>query len=401
MKVFHILYESLPRVSGSSIRSRDILISQKNIGIDVIAITSPFTNSTSQKEFDIINGIKHYRTSKKTKNSISDDSRNLFDRFLRLFSIIPFFLKISKVIKKEKPDVLHAHAMFYCGLPAIFLGKIYKIPVVYELRSVWMYNYKTDKKENIFNKLINSLLLKLEIISLKKSDYIVYLNNKLKEHIDQLSKNFPASKVIPNAVNLSLINSIIKKTETDEVVFGYVGTLTHYEGIEFLVETFQEMYDDGLKYKLLIYGNGVCKNSITHLIDRKENNIHYKGSIPPDKVNSAYSKINVIINPRLNLDITNNVTPLKPLEAIGYKKIFIGSDVNGIKELITKKSYGFLFKSENKEDLKSILKKVYNLNNTEKSIILEESYNYVKSFKDWGSNAIKYKEIYTSLIKKA
>ena len=398
MKVFHILYESLPRVSGSSIRSRDILISQKNIGIDVVAITSPFTNSTSQKEFDVINGIKHYRTSKKTINSISDDGRNLFNRFLRLFSIIPFFFKISKVIKKENPDVLHAHAMFYCGLPAIILGKTHNIPVVYELRSVWMYNYKTDKNENIFNKLINFLLLKLEIFTLKRSDYIVFLNNKLKKHIEELSKNFPPSKVIPNAVNLSLINSMRKKTETDEVVFGYVGTLTHYEGIEFLVETFQEMYDEGLKYKLLIYGNGVCRDSITQLIDSKENNIHYKGSFPPDEISSAYSKINVIINPRLNLDITNNVTPLKPLEAIGYKKIFIGSDVNGIKELITKKSYGFLFKSENKEDLKSVVKKVYNLSNTEKSIVIEESFNYVKSFKDWESNAIKYEEIYTKLI---
>ena len=303
------------------------------------------------------------------------------------------------MIKKEKPDVLHAHAMFYCGLPAIFLGKIYKIPVVYELRSVWMYNYKMDKKENIFNKLINFLLLKLEIITLKKSDYIVFLNNKLKEHIEELSKNFPASKVIPNAVNLSLINSMSKKTETDEVVFGYVGTLTHYEGIEFLIETFQEMYDDGLKYKLLIYGNGVCRDSIIKLIDSKESNIYYNGSFPPDKISSAYSKIDVIINPRLNLDITNNVTPLKPLEAIGYKKIFIGSDVNGIKELITNKSYGFLFKSENKEDLKSIVKKVYNLNNTEKNFILEEAYNYVKTFKDWESNALKYEEIYTDLIK--
>ncbi len=400
MKVFHILYESLPRVSGSSIRSRDILISQKNIGIDVIAITSPFTNSTSQNEFDVINDIKHYRTSKKTKNSISDDKRNLFDRFLRLFSIISFFLKISKVIKKEKPDVLHAHAMFYCGLPAILLGKIYKIPVVYELRSVWMYNYKTDKKENIFNKLINSMLLKLELITLKKSNYIVYLNNKLKEHIEELSKNFPASKVIPNAVNLSLINSIRKKTETDEVVFGYVGTLTHYEGIEFLIETFQEMYDDGIKYKLLIYGNGVCRDSITQMIDSKENNIHYNGSFPPDKISSAYSKINVIINPRLNLEITNNVTPLKPLEAIGYKKIFIGSDVKGIKELISNKSYGFLFKSENKEDLKKVVNEVYNMDDTQKNFILEESYNYVKSFKDWKANAIKYEKIYTNLIKK-
>mgnify|MGYP000252002313 CR=1 FL=1 len=87
------------------------------------------------------------------------------------------------------------------------------------------------------------------------------------------------------------------------------------------------------------------------------------------------------------------------MEAIGYKKIFIGSDVRGIKELITNKSYGFLFKSENKEDLKSVVKEVYSLSNAQKSIILEESYNYVKSYKDWESNAIKYEEIYTNLIK--
>ncbi len=288
--------------------------------------------------------------------------------------------------------------MFYCGLPAILLGKVYKIPVVYELRSVWMYDYKTDKKGNVFNRLINYLLLRLEIVTLKKSDSIVYLNKNLKTHIEELSKNFPTSNVIPNGVNLSLINSMIKESETNEVVFGYVGTLTHYEGIEFLIETFQEMYDEGLKYKLLIYGNGVCRDDIVKLIDSRENNIHYKGSFSPDKISNAYASINVIINPRLNLDITNNVTPLKPLEAIGYRKVFIGSDVNGIKELITKKSYGFLFKSENKEDLKSVIKKVYNLNDSEKNSILEQSYNYVKANKDWESNAYRYNEIYTNLI---
>ena len=73
MKVFHILYESLPRVSGSSIRSRDILISQKNIGIDVIAITSPFTNSTSQNEFDVINDI----------NSVKNKAQALRDEMLK------------------------------------------------------------------------------------------------------------------------------------------------------------------------------------------------------------------------------------------------------------------------------------------------------------------------------
>ena len=44
MKVLHILYQSLPNISGSSIRSRDILNNQLKIGIKPIVITSPFQN---------------------------------------------------------------------------------------------------------------------------------------------------------------------------------------------------------------------------------------------------------------------------------------------------------------------------------------------------------------------
>ena len=44
MKVLHVLYQSLPQVSGSSIRSRDIMLSQKEVGIEVLAITAPFQN---------------------------------------------------------------------------------------------------------------------------------------------------------------------------------------------------------------------------------------------------------------------------------------------------------------------------------------------------------------------
>ncbi len=45
---------------------------------------------------------------------------------------------VAKIIELEEPDILHAHAMFFCALPAILLGKKYKIPVVYEVRSLWM-----------------------------------------------------------------------------------------------------------------------------------------------------------------------------------------------------------------------------------------------------------------------
>ena len=55
MKVLHILYQSLPNISGSSVRSRDILNNQLKIGIKPIVITSPFQNpKTNGKSFEEI-----------------------------------------------------------------------------------------------------------------------------------------------------------------------------------------------------------------------------------------------------------------------------------------------------------------------------------------------------------
>ncbi len=68
MKILHVLYQSLPQVSGSSIRSRDIMLSQQEIGLNVIAITAPFQNSTNQNAvYDSIDGIKYIRTSKEER----------------------------------------------------------------------------------------------------------------------------------------------------------------------------------------------------------------------------------------------------------------------------------------------------------------------------------------------
>ena len=182
------------------------------------------------------------------------------------------------------------------------------------------------------------------------------------------------------------------------MVFGYIGTLTAYEGLEFLIQTFQELYDAGFKHKLVIYGKGVNKQSVQdQIIARSDiNTISYKGAIAPSEVYKAFSEIDVIINPRLNTPLTNSVTPLKPLEAMAYEKLFIGSDVGGIKEIVPQGT-GFLFSSENKNDLKKVVKKVASLSPQDRSRHKKEALNFVVSHKSWLQNAAKYKEIYTTL----
>ena len=154
MKVLHVLYQSLPQVSGSSIRSRDIMMSQKEIGIEVLAITAPFQNCINKNGKDTIDGITYIRTSSNTKNSITDLRKGVIQRIFRVFSIFVFSQKLFSTIKKEKPDVLHAHAMFFCAIPSLLLGKIFNIPVVYEFRSLWMYQKTNSKNRGYINTLI-------------------------------------------------------------------------------------------------------------------------------------------------------------------------------------------------------------------------------------------------------
>ncbi len=402
MKVLHVLYQSLPQISGSSIRSRDILLSQKEIGIDVVAVTSPFQNSISGEKYDIIEGVKYFRTSKVIDNSISDLPKGIFSRIARLFSIVTFTIKLHRIVNRERPDLIHAHAMFYCGIPALLIGRIKKIPVVYEFRSLWMFQ-KKEKSKSSRDRILEKLLLKIETLTLRKADYAVFLNQNLKNYFTKLGYTFTNSIIVNNAVNTTRIEtSLQKKSEVrQELVFGYIGTLTDYEGIEFLVQTFQALADSGIRNKLLIYGKGISEKRIVQAIENRKdiNTIEYRGAVHPSEIFKAFDEIDIIINPRLKNEVTDSVTPLKPLEAMAYKKLFIGSDVGGIIELVTDGLNGFLFQAEDQESLINVIQRIINMPEAEIFKVVEDSYIYVIENKSWLNNSKEYRKAYKSLMK--
>lgn len=403
MKVLHVLYQSLPQVSGSSIRSRDILMSQKEIGIEVVAITSGFQGSIDGQKEDNINGVRYIRTSTRKDTIITDNKKSVFIQLKKLLAIITFSFKLYRCVKKEKPDLLHAHAMFYCGLPAILIGRIKNIPVVYEFRSLWMFQNKEGKKSRLEISL-EKFLLSLETFTLKRADAAVFLNDDLKRFFTDKHKIFNASYVVNNGVNLSFIQELIKSASlqppNDHLVFGYIGTLTAYEGIEFMIETFQELYDEGVRNPLLIYGNGISKDSVIETINKRPDidSIKYLGSMDPNEVYKAYLKMDVIVNPRLMNEVTNSVTPLKPLEAMAYGKYFIGSNVGGITALVKHGQNGYIFEAENRNSLKSHIKFLLNTSEKQKETLLTNALKFVQREKSWNKNALDYKEIYQSLL---
>jgi glycogen synthase len=397
MKIVHILYQSLPNFSGTSIRSRDILTSQKYIGLIPIAITSPFQDSISCCDYDIIDGIKYYRTNDKLNNiKINEASGNFISRIKKIRHYFRFKKKCEIIFKGERPDLIHAHATFFTGFVGLWLARKYNVPFIYEVRSLW------EKGQLIYNpSLINKI--QISIISLfekyvmQKADIVIALNSNLRKSlIEDYKISFDKIHVVPNSVNPLFIKSR-EVQKRKEPVFGFIGSFVYYEGLEFLIEVFSQRPNS----KLLLFGTGDLQHNLAKIIcERKITNVILKGTVPHDKIDLAYQEIDVIINPRINNLLTNSVTPLKPLEALARKKIFVGSDVDGIRELVSDNISGFLFKAESKDSLLKIIDNI-NLNFQTDCYckIVDHGFNLVMESYNWINQAEKYNTIYKSLLK--
>lgn len=396
MKILHIVYQSLPNISGSSIRTRDIVMSQKEIGLNPFVLSSPFQNGISGAEIDIIHGVKHIRSyNKKPQFLVSETKTPLYNRIIKSFEIISFYKKAKKVVQTEKPDVIHAHATFFCAIVAIALGKQFNIPVCYEVRSLWE---EREKKSAVsFIETIQpKIIYYLETKCMRNVDQVIVINENLKNEI--ISRGINNIEIIPNAVNLNLLKKNRDLTKPrKELAFGYIGSVSSIEGLDLAVKVWSKLEKEGFKNKFHIFGNGsFLKELKTLTTSLGVNNIVFHGNIDSDQISQAFNQVDVIVNPRIKSRISDTVTPLKPLEAMAYKKLVIASDVGGMRELIKDNKTGVLFKSDSEQALKETIVKV--INTGANKDIIESAYRYVYTKKNWNNNADKYRLIYEKLL---
>ena len=386
MKVLHILYQSLPNISGSSIRSRDILNNQLKIGLKPIVVSSPFQNpKTNGKSFEEIDGIKYYRTFSNNNELVNENKSSLFLQIKKISRIIRFTLHVYKVAKKEQVDVIHAHAMFFCVIAGKMTSIVLNKPLIYEVRSLWEERFK---RTNFLNFLLFSFVTFMETFCMFLADHIIAINQNLKIELqNRLILKKRKITVVENAVDLDRI-LISKKINTSKLVFGYIGTLSPIEGLDLLIEAFNNL---NLSNKLLIFGNGIELENLKKL-STSNNNIIFQGKISNSEIINAYNQIDIIVNPRKSSYLTNSVTPLKTIEAMAYKKLVLASDVGGIKELIKDDKTGILFKSGDLSELEKALLKV--LERDDLNSIVDNAYDYIYKQRNWYNNAKLYKKLY-------
>ncbi|MWV15957.1 glycosyltransferase [Pseudomonas sp. L-22-4S-12] len=350
IKVCHIAHQTWPSVCGSVSRLENILAAQKKAGVDVFVISSPFQVGETLKDIELNNGVKYYRCNSSGSGGVKN-SRTLLERIKRGFSIFSYTKKIFDICKREAPDVIHAHATFFMGIPALIVGAVLRKPVVYEMRSTW----EEDVSGGVFIGLQRRLIKFLEYFTGKRSGLIFFVSKGIMRHYyERDPDNY---KIIYNAVSAPGCRQETNGSSMRLHSFGYVGSVVSYEGLEVLVEAVALLLKCRRDFQVHIYGEGDARKGVVALAEKLgvADLIEFHGRIEFSEIQSAYAAIDTIVLPRRDLPITQKVAGLKPVEAFSYQKLVLAADVGGMRELFVDKVHGYFFTPEDPEALSALM----------------------------------------------
>ena len=316
---------------------------------------------------------------------------SILNRVKKIFYIFPFLLTICKLAKEKKVEVIHAHSMFFCAYPAFIAAKLLKISFVYEFRSVW--------EERFNNKLQNKLIKKLETYALKLADSVVVINEGLKDELLFRGINEAKIYVVPNAISKSVIELTTGFSAPNQIKnFGYIGNYSEIEGLNILIDSFCEAFPKDAtnyeQYRLQFYGRGPFEPKLNQIIKTKnDKRIVNHGAFRRDDLIKVYSSVDAVVIPRLDVKICNTVTPLKPLEAMAFKRLFIGSAVGGIVEVCggNKNQNGLFFKPGSVPGLAKIMSNIaYQVDKK----TIENGARYAHTARTWDNISVLYNDVY-------
>jgi PEP-CTERM/exosortase A-associated glycosyltransferase len=356
MRVLHVLHNSLPLLCGYSIRSGAIVRHQRQQGLDPIVVTSARNPNPTAELVDHVDGIKHFRTARLSKESLPILNERALMRTLQQ--------RVEQVIGETRPDIVHAHSPVLVGLPALRAARDHGLPFVYEVRDLWE-NASVDRGKFGYNSPFYRIARRLETRVLRRADAVVTICDALRDDLSTRVIDPGRVFVVGNGVDADAFDPATPDRDarerwglTGKQVIAYVGTFQPYEGLELLIQTLPQILARRPTAHLVIAGGSAgestaAETSLLTLVDRLGLRAHvtFTGRLPHAMTSGVYALADIVAYPRLLTRTTALTTPLKPLEAMAMGRAVLSSDVPAMRELVRDGETGVTFPAGQQEGL--------------------------------------------------
>ena len=237
-------------------------------------------------------------------------------------------------------------------------------------------------------------------------DKVITINKTLKEMLVNDNFNDDKINIIHNGVDTSLFTPTDKlvselkleqKIAEDDIVIGYIGTISMYEGLEYILKCIKTL--NNKKIKFLIIGDGFFKNELMNIVESYgiQKNVIYLGKINHRNIIKYYGIIDIVVYPRKKYDLCISTSSYKILESMSMEKPIIVSDLKAYNEIIIDGENGLYCKPDNPDDLLQKIKMLID-DKQLRTKLGKNAREWVIQNREWSDMANNVKQIYDDLL---
>lgn len=291
-----------------------------------------------------------------------------------------------------RPSVIQAASNYRTGLAALIAGRRLGIPVVYEIRGLWELT-ELSAKPNWGGSERFGASRELESLVARESDHVLAITHQVAHEMSE--RGVPAGHIslAPNGVDPEQFAPIYRDdralaeagvTGDGTPVIGFAGSMVDYEGLDLLLEASELLVQRGVKHTVLLVGSGAVEERLRRQAsDHHLDHVRFLGRVPQQRVPRLMSGMDIVACPRRSTPVTELVSPLKPLEAMGSGTAVVLSDVAPHRDLAAD-GRAALFRTGDAQDLARVLEPLL-LDPDARAVLARRARAWVTSERSWAT----------------
>ena len=278
---------------------------------------------------------------------------------------------VAKVIREEKPEILHCHRYKATAWGVIACISLTDIRIISHVHGM-------NRTRTLRTRLINWLLL-------KHTSLIIGVSESVRKDILTTNWGLSPEKVVTvwNGIDIAPIDAVSLNRKLarskmgvseNEFVFGSVGRLVKTKGHEYLLKAFSEIRKKSPDAKVVIIGDGPLRRDL-------EEQARQLG-ITQNTVFAGFRSDVAELLPGFDVFVLPSIAEglsLALLEAMASKLPVIASDVGGIPEVFGDKDIGRLIPSKDIAALGNAMLEICSLDQKSKMLLGENARKRIES----------------------
>jgi glycosyltransferase involved in cell wall biosynthesis len=375
---FYPYEENRTYSGGVQLASSPTEIAEKLSEKHDVTVMSRRTGSTRKKSFE--NNVEVFRT-------------GFLDILgFRLISwVLSAFLGILRLNREKGFDVIVCWD-WSTALPAVLAKPFIKTPVLCSIRNQSQAYGSSNRFKFIFYYV-------LERFVFNRSDFLVYSSSWVKETVEKVMKIKTPSSVLHHGIDFKKFNprvrsEVAKKLGLGDFVVGFFGRLIREKGVHLLMESFAEFGRHSKNSSLLIVGDGEEMENLRSLARELgiEKRTRFVGFVHRKRIPEYMQACDAVVLPSEAEGFSSVV-----LESMAMGKVFVGTEVGGVPEMIENWKNGVRIKTDDEKDLANAFKRLYEDKKLMKKIG-KNAYRFVKERGyGWDKYILKWEKVLESV----